>query len=123
MKLTVKQQAFIDEYLIDMNSTQAAVRAGYSAKRAKEIGYQLLHKTTLKEEIDKRLKERAENNGITAEFVLNGIKAIATTGERESDQLKAYELLGRHLKLFTDKTEHSGDVNYKVTLPDVMQND
>lgn len=106
MKLTAKQELFITEYLIDMNSTQAAIRSGYSINTAKEMGYQLLHKTSqIKNIIDNKLEERALNNGITAEFVLKGIKAIAVTGVKEGDKLRAYELLGKHLKLFVEKQE------------------
>lgn len=105
MKLTSKQELFIQHYMINLNATEAAIKSGYSEKVAKEIGYENLTKPHIKSEIDKRLAERAKNNGITAEFVLNGIKAIAVKGEKESDKLKAYELLGKHLKLFTDKIE------------------
>ena len=115
MKISIKQQNFITEYLIDSNSTQAAIRAGYSPKTAKEKGYQLVHNNSLKPIIDSKLKERALNNGITAEFVLNGIKAIAQRGEKENDQLKAYELLGKHLKLFTDKVE-TDNINHNIEI-------
>ena len=50
-KLTAKQQRFCDEYLIDLNATQAAIRAGYSKKTAKQIGQQNLTKLDLKEYI------------------------------------------------------------------------
>lgn len=121
MKLTAKQELFITEYMKDLNATQAAIRAGYSEKVAKEIGYENLTKPHIKVEIDKRLEKRAKDNGITAEYVLQGIKSIADTLDaKESDRLKAYELLGKHLKLFTDKQEieHSGttNVNTKISL-------
>lgn len=61
-KLTEKQERFISEYLIDMNATQAAIRAGYSDKRASEIGYQLLQKTPVKTQIQERLNELSEEN-------------------------------------------------------------
>lgn len=98
---------FITEYCIDLNATKAYIRAGYkvSEEVAKANASRLLTNANIKNEIDKRLSERARNNGITAEFVLNGIKAIAIRGEKQTDQLKAYELLGKHLKLFTDKVE------------------
>lgn len=111
MKLTPKQELFITEYLIDSNATAAAIRAGYSKRSANNIGPDNLLKPIIKCEIEKRQKERAKNNGITAEFVLNGIKTIAQRGEKENDQLKAYELLGKHLKLFTDKVEMDASVN------------
>lgn len=58
-RLTAKQKKFCDEYLIDLNATQAAIRAGYSVKRASEVGYQLLQKTTVKHAIDKAMAERS----------------------------------------------------------------
>jgi hypothetical protein len=55
--------------------------------------------------IDEQLEERAINTGITAKYVIDGIKNIADNGKRESDRIKAYDLLGKHLKLFTEKIE------------------
>jgi phage terminase small subunit len=117
MKLTPKQEMFITEYMKDLNATQAAIRAGYSEKTASVIGQENLMKPYLRSEIDKRLEERAINNGITAEFVLNGIKDIAIKGDKESDKLKAFELLGKHLKLFTEKVESDNtNRNIEITL-------
>ncbi len=59
-KLTAKQQRFCDEYLTDLNATQAAIRAGYSAKTAKQIGQENLTKPDLREYIDKRMAEKEE---------------------------------------------------------------
>ena len=59
-KLTAKQQRFCDEYLIDLNATQAAIRAGYSEKTAKQIGQENLTKPDLKEYIEKRMAEKEE---------------------------------------------------------------
>lgn len=106
MKLTPKQELFISEYMKDLNATQAAIRAGYKEENARQIGAENLSKPYIKNMIDKRLEERAKNNGITAEYVLQGIKGIADKIDaKETDRLKAYELLGKHLKLFTDKIE------------------
>jgi phage terminase small subunit len=97
--------------MISLNATESAIKAGYSEKVAKEIGYENLTKPHIKSEIDKRLEARAKSNGITAEYVLQGIKSIADDIEaKHNDKLKAYELLGKHLKLFTDKIE-SENVN------------
>ena len=60
-KLTAKQQRFCDEYLIDLNATQAAIRAGYSEKTAKQIGQENLTKPDLKEYIEKRMAEKEES--------------------------------------------------------------
>ena len=57
-KLTVKQQRFYDEYLIDLNATQAAIRAGYSKKTAYSIGQRLLKKVEGQEYIEKRMAEK-----------------------------------------------------------------
>ena len=58
-KLTEKQKRFVEEYLIDLNATQAAIRAGYAINRASEQGHQLLQKTTVSAEIEKALAERS----------------------------------------------------------------
>ena len=60
MKLTAKQQRFCDEYLIDLNATQAAIRAGYSEKTARVIGQENLLKPALKKYIEKRMAEKEE---------------------------------------------------------------
>lgn len=76
--LTAKQQRFCDEYLVDLNATQAAIRAGYSEKRASEQAYQLLQKTTVQEYIQKRQRDRIARTEITQDFVLNELMAIAS---------------------------------------------
>lgn len=105
-KLTHKQQRFIEEYVIDGNATQAAIRAGYSENTAYSIGEENLKKPEIKEMIEKLQHEQSEKAGITAEYVLSGIRDIAEKKDaRDSDKLKAYELLGRNLSLFTDVTK------------------
>lgn len=59
-KMTAKQKLFCDEYLIDLNATQAAIRAGYSEKTAKAIGFENLTKPYIREYIDQRLNEKEE---------------------------------------------------------------
>lgn len=76
MALNKKQQRFVEEYLIDLNATQAAIRAGYSPNRASEIGYQLLQKTTVKEEVDKAKAERSRRTGITQDRVIQELARI-----------------------------------------------
>ena len=77
MALTPKQQAFINEYMIDLNSTASAIRAGYSAKNAGKIGPELLGKTRVQEAIQIAMGERARRTGITADHVLKEIASIA----------------------------------------------
>ena len=57
-KLTAKQQRFCDEYLIDLNATQAAIRAGYSEKTARQMGTENLSKPSIREYIDNRMAEK-----------------------------------------------------------------
>ena len=122
MKLTAKQEAFIKEYLIDLNSTQAAIRAGYSPNTATEIGWENLRKPHIKVAIDEALNKRSEKLQISAEYVLQKLKDITDSEEEKTaDRLKGLELLGRHLKLFTDKLEHSGETGVKI-INDIPRN-
>lgn len=69
-KLTDKQQTFCDEYLIDLNATQAAIRVGYSTKTAKEIGCENLFKPNIRAYIDKAMAEGSKRTGVNADRVL-----------------------------------------------------
>lgn len=69
-KLTPKQQRFIEEYLVDLNATQAAIRAGYSAKTANEQGSRLLANVSIRACVDEALAERSRRTGINADRVL-----------------------------------------------------
>jgi phage terminase small subunit len=69
-RLTAKQKRFIEEYLIDLNATQAAIRAGYSPHTAKEIGYENLTKPHIRAHVDKAMAERSKRTGINAERVV-----------------------------------------------------
>ena len=75
--LTAKQQAFVREYLIDLNATQAAIRAGYSPSSAGESGCENLTNSKIKDEIDKAMAIRSKRTGITAERVLQELARIA----------------------------------------------
>lgn len=75
-KLTPKQAKFVEEYLVDLNATAAARRAGYSKKRASEIAYQLLQKTTVQAAIAARREELAKNT-VTPEQIIAEYQKIA----------------------------------------------
>ena len=77
MALTLKQKMFIDEYLVDLNATQAAIRAGYSPKTAKDIASQNLAKLNIRIEIDKRMAERSKRVGMNADRVLQELGNLA----------------------------------------------
>ncbi len=131
MSLTPKQERFVAEYLIDLNATQAAIRAGYSEKTAQMIGSENLSKPMIADAVQKALAERAERTEITQDYVLTTIRdtmerckqaepVIGRDGKRvyvdtpagkdaaaytfnAAAVLKGAELLGRHLAMFTDK--------------------
>lgn len=75
-KITPKQQAFVDEYLKDLNATQAAIRAGYSQKTANEQGARLLANVSVRSAIEKGKSERSERTKIDADYVLNRLVEI-----------------------------------------------
>lgn len=119
-----RQQRFVDEYCVDLNATQAAIRAGYNQKTASVIGNENLRKPYIRQAIDERLNKNTTKTIITAEFVLNGIKDIANAKDAKfNDKLKALELLGKYLKLFTDKIETKIEINepIKVTFDEKMK--
>lgn len=108
-----KERLFVAEYLKDFNGCQAAIRAGYSEKRGRQAGYELLQRPHIQEAIQKAVDKRAKKIGLSAEKVLESIERVAEAAESTeeySSALKGYELLGKHLKLFTDKIELSGNV-------------
>lgn len=76
-KLNAKQQCFVDEYLIDLNATQAAIRAGYSVKTANEQGSQLLAKLSIQEAISKAMAERSKRTGVNQDRVVLELAKIA----------------------------------------------
>lgn len=117
--LTAKQQRFVVEYLIDLNATQAAIRAGYSAKTAMEQGYQLLRIPSVGSAIAASARKHTAKAEITAQDVLQGLHLEATrTGEGASHgaRVQAWGLLGKYHKLFVDRIE--ADVSADVTVTD-----
>lgn len=135
MRLTDKMELFCQEYLVDLNATQAAKRAGYSEHTANVQGSQLLTKLSIKSRISEIAEQNAIAAGITPALVLSTIKEAMDRCNQEKlpymqggkqvtiidedgnerplfkyDSTGVYrgaELLGRYLKLFTDKTEAS----------------
>lgn len=75
-KLTEKQKRFCDEYLIDLNATQAAIRAGYSEKTARQIGQENLTKPDIREYIDKRMSEKEESLIADQDEVMRYLTAV-----------------------------------------------
>lgn len=113
-KLTPKQAAFVGEYLVDLNATQAAIRAGYSARTADRIGPELLGKTWVAAAISEGMSRRAEKTARTALDVLKDIQDVSREAREGGDlrtALKGLELEGKHLGMFLDRVEHSGSID------------
>lgn len=138
--MTPKQQRFCDEYLIDMNATQAAIRAGYSEKTAKSIASEYLTKPDIKTYIAERMESkddeliakqdevlryltsvmRGESNSTV--IVVEGTGMGCSAARRlkkepdERERLKAAELLGKRYGLYTEKVDLKGEA--KVVIVD-----
>lgn len=76
-KLTDKQQRFVDEYLIDLNATQAAIRAGYSAKTADQQGSRMLANVKVQQAIAERMAERSKRTGVNQDRVVLELAKVA----------------------------------------------
>jgi hypothetical protein len=114
--LTPKQAAFVREYLVDLNGTQAAIRAGYSPATANEQAARLLAHANVREAVDAGKAARAQAVEITAETVLRGLLAEAQADDGpmcKTGRVKAWELIAKHLGMMTErsKLEVSGDVS------------
>lgn len=173
MALTARQHRFVQEYLVDLNATQAALRAGYSEKTAEHQASRLLGNVGVKSAIDAALAARAARVEVKSDDVLRELlrlamvdvteafddagklrplkdmpadlrraiasievesqasgelrelddgaqvqgDAVTVTKLRFWDKVKGLELLGKHLKLFTDRVEHSGAVSIGLVQP------
>ena len=139
-KITPKQQRFCDEYLVDLNAKQAAIRAGYSEKTATVQGSRLLTNDNVKEYINERMKEKeaaliADQDEVLKYLtsVLRGesrasVVVVESTGDfmsearelqkapDEKERLKAAELLGKRYSLFTDKVQQEVDMDLTITV-------
>lgn len=118
-KLTQRQEMFCREYLVDLNGTQAAIRAGYSPKTANEQATRLLANVSVRSHVQKLMGDRVERVARSADDVLRDLHKIKEVNMRETDDgemvnsaaaLKALELEGRHIGMWVDKVEHSGKI-------------
>lgn len=113
-ELTAKQTQFCNEYIIDFNGAQAAIRAGCSEKTAKEQASRLLTNANVSGFIQGLANKRIERTQITADYVLQSIRDTVEEAREDGDRsntLRGCELLGKHLNLFTDKVQHSGGID------------
>ncbi len=139
--LTAKQKRFCDEYLVDFNATQAAIRAGYSKKTAPVIGAENLKKPNVQTYIDERMAEkesklvatqdevlqyltsvlRGEQKEQTFKLVDVGVQEIAEISTSTKDRLKAAELLGKAYGAFRDKVDVSGTIPVVISGDDELE--
>lgn len=111
MALTEKQKRFVSEYLVDLNATQAAARAGY---KDPNIGRQLITKNNVLDAIQKAIKDRENRTEITQDKVMEELGKVAFAKAADytdsklkyASKLRALELLGKHLGLFDGKSGH-----------------
>ena len=134
-KMTPKQKRFCDEYLIDLNATQAAIRAGYSKKTANVIGMENLTKPYLKEYIENRMAEKESELIAGQDEVLQYLTAVMRGEDKEErltnnalgevetieivvqgNRLKAAEMLGKRYGLFTEKVEQNVDMDLNINI-------
>lgn len=108
--LTDMQDRFVEEYLVDLNASAAARRAGY---KNETYGRELLTKTHVKEAIAEKRKEQQERTQITQDLVLEGLLKEAqrkdTQGGNTNARISAYKALGKHLGLFVERTREEGE--------------
>lgn len=108
---TPKEERLIAEYVIDGNGTRAAIAAGYSARSARNTAQEVLARPHVKAEVKRRQRGLVKKLEITAEKVLGDIARVAGKAERARQynaSIRGHQLLGQHLKLFTEKHEHGG---------------
>ena len=138
MAMTNKQKRFADEYLVDLNATQAAIRAGYKEKTAYSQGQRMLKNVEIKTYIEEQLEGlhnertadaqevieyltsvlRGESEGeeLVNEFQGDGVSKAVNVKKKpsEKDKLRAAELLGKRFGIFTDKIENKVTVSDKL---------
>lgn len=120
--MNARQKRFCDEYLIDCNATQAAIRAGYSPKTAKQIGQRMLTNVDLKAYIDEQLERihnektadaqevleyltavmRGQHTEQTLQLIGDGVQKISDIDVSAKERLKAAELIGKRYGMFKD---------------------
>lgn len=140
MAITAKQKRFCDEYLIDLNATQAAIRAGYSNKYANTNVSKLLQNTTIKAYLDARMAEKESEliagqdevlkyltavmrgESVSEELMVEGcgegISQVVHVDKKpsEKERLKAAELLGKRYGLYTEKIDVNAAVDMELNI-------
>lgn len=140
-RMTEKQKRFVEEYLIDLNATQAAIRAGYSPKTAYSIGVENLKKPELKTYIDEQLERihnektadaqevleyltavmRGQHREQTLQLVGDGVQTITDIDVSAKERLKAAELIGKRYGMFKDNLDVGGSIPVVISGGDELE--
>lgn len=131
-KLTAKQQRFCEEYLIDLNGTQAAIRAGYSTNSANELAAETLAKPSIKAEIQRLMALRSNRTQVTKDDVINRLNEIANADlfvilkAAQNEQYDSLSVADRRsvkaIKIRTSKTKDGGYTeDISIQLHDVVK--
>ncbi len=132
--MTAKQKRFCEEYLVDCNATQAAIRTGYSKKTARAVGQRLLTNVDIKKYIEQQLQKMKTEKIADAQEVLEYLTSVMRGEQKEQvalltgegvqdlvqkdvsakDRLKAAELIGKRYALFTEKVELQGETTVQI---------
>jgi len=92
-----RQSIFVSEYLKTGNASESAIRAGYSKKTAYSIGQRLLKNVEIQKEIDRHRDKISQKAELTVSEIVKEIRSLALDAESESNRLKAYDMLMKHL--------------------------
>ncbi len=133
LPMTAKQKRFCNEYLIDCNATQAAIRAGYSAKTAYSVGQRMLKNVEVKKYIDEQFEKLKNDNIADTQEIMEYLTSVMRGEQKEQvplmyndkqileeksasikERLKAAELLGKRYSLFTEKMELETAASVKI---------
>lgn len=115
-ELTAKQRAFVNEYMKDRNSTQAALRAGYSPKSALGASHNLLKNPIVAKMIADWEEANQVEAMITVDKIVHRLNTIAENeAAKDSDKIRANELLGKYLGMFTERVEMKGQLDTTVS--------
>jgi len=120
MDLNAKQKRFCEEYLIDLNATQAAIRAGYSESSAKEIGCENLTKPNIASYIAKRQEEKANELNISINDVLSKFADLVENAEKDSDKIRALESIAKHVGFFEANNKQKQPIT-NISLADMVK--
>lgn len=131
-KLTPRQARFLGEYLIDLNGKQAAIRAGYAVRSAEMQASRMLSKAKVQAGLARLTEAMARETGLNAKFVLDGLRENYDRAMQHEPVLdrdgkptgeytyagtianRALELLGKHLGMFVDRVDHTGEITIEA---------